>query len=88
MSTVDSILKEYLLFLSVVFLINIDEFCKPQPKLDHTTLRQGSRERNNATEQIKIVTLAMIFSNSLTERQKTGFRLIFFVRDVVLPIED
>ena len=26
------------------------------------------------------------FSDSLTERQKTGFSVNFFVRDVVLPI--
>ena len=27
------------------------------------------------------------FSDSLTERQKTGFSVSFFVRDVVLPID-
>ena len=27
------------------------------------------------------------FSVSLTERQKTGFRVSFFIRDVVLPID-
>ena len=27
------------------------------------------------------------FSDSLTERQKTGFSINFFVRDVVLPID-
>ena len=35
-------------------------FCKPQSKLDLPTLRQSSRERKNATEQIKNLTLARI----------------------------
>ena len=35
-------------------------YCKPQSKLDIPTLRQGSRERENATEQIKNMTLASI----------------------------
>ena len=35
-------------------------FCKPQSKLDLLTLRQGSRERKNATEQIENMTLARI----------------------------
>ena len=33
-------------------------FGKPQSKLDLLTLRQGSRERKNAMEQIKNMTLA------------------------------
>ena len=35
-------------------------FCNPQSKLHLPTLRQGSRERKNATEQIKNMTLARI----------------------------
>ena len=35
-------------------------FCKPKSKLDLPTLRHGSRERKNTTEQIKNVTLARI----------------------------
>ena len=35
-------------------------FSKPQSKLDLPTLRQGSRERKNATEQIKNMILARI----------------------------
>ena len=36
-------------------------FCKPQSKLDLPTLRQGSRERKNATEQIKNMTHARTY---------------------------
>ena len=35
-------------------------FCKAQSKLDLPTLRQGSRERKNATEVIKNMTIARI----------------------------
>ena len=33
-------------------------FCKPQSKLDLSTLRQGTEKEKNATEQIKNMTLA------------------------------
>ena len=35
-------------------------FCKAQSKLDLPTLRHGSRDRKNATEQTKNMTLARI----------------------------
>ena len=64
MSTVDSIFSIVILHICMsFFLINIVEFfCKPQSKLDLPTLRLGSRERKNATEQIKNMTLARIFA--------------------------
>ena len=55
MPTIDSIFSIAIFsYLYVVILIYIVEFCKPQPKLDLSTLRQGSRERKNATEYIYI----------------------------------
>ena len=36
------------------------ELCKPLSKLNLSTLRQGSREKKNATEQMRNLTLANI----------------------------
>ena len=60
MSTVDSI---YLVLYFRILVCPYENqcwrvYCQPQSKLDLPTLRQGCRERKNATEQIKIMTLA------------------------------
>ena len=46
-----------------VFESTLLSLCKPQSKLDLPTLRQDSRERKNATEQIKNMSLARIQCN-------------------------
>ena len=58
-------------------------FCKPQSKLDLPTRRHGSRERKNATEQIKNMTLA-----SLSRRYAISSfpftRLLYYVLCLIL----
>ena len=56
-----------ILLLIVIFHISVSlfqstllSFCKPQSKLDNSTLRHGSRESKNATEKIENMTLAWI----------------------------
>ena len=44
-----------------LFETTLLSFCKTHSKLDLPTLRQGSRERKNATEQIKNMKLDRIF---------------------------
>ena len=59
--TVDSIFSMVILHICMSLLEStLLSFCKPQSKLDLPTLRQGSRERKYATEQIKNMTLARI----------------------------
>ena len=54
MSTVDSIFSIVIFHICMsLFESTLLNFCKPQSKLGHATLRHGSRERKNATEQIK-----------------------------------
>ena len=47
-------------YLYVVIRINIVRFLQTPVKFDHPTLRKGSRERKNASEQIKNMTLTRI----------------------------
>ena len=49
MSTVDPIFIIVIFILICRLFINIVEFYKPLSKLDLPTVRQGSRERKNAT---------------------------------------
>ena len=53
------------MIFTLVFLLNTVECCKPLSKLDLPTLRQGSRERKSATEQIKNASLARIRTQAL-----------------------
>ena len=54
-------------------------FIATQSKLDLPTLRQGSRERKNATEQIKNMTLAMIWTQVLRHIAPTLYQLSYDV---------
>ena len=49
-----------------------------EPKMDGRSTRKTQRVADQAKPP---------FSHSLPERQKTGFCVNFFVRDVVLPID-
>ena len=69
MSTIDSIFSMVIVIVIVIVIFHICMslfestllcFRKPQSKLDLPTIRQGSRERKNATEQIKNMSLAKI----------------------------
>ena len=76
-----------------LFETTLLSFCKTHSKLDLPTLRQGRRERKNATEQIKNMKLARIFfifhhtfylfrcalsfSATLSKRWEVQFRLGF-----------
>ena len=54
MSTVDFIFRIVIFHICMSLLESILlSFCRPRSKLDLPTLRQGSRERKNATEQKK-----------------------------------
>ena len=56
MSIVDSIISIVIFhILYVVMLVNIVVFLQIPVKFALQTIRHGTRERNNATEQIKIV---------------------------------
>ena len=62
MSTVDSICSIVIFHICMsLFESILLSFCKPQSKFDLPTLRQGSRERKNATEQTKNMTRARIY---------------------------
>ena len=59
--------KMYYVFGIVIFHICLSlfestslNFCKPQSKLDLPALHHGSRERKNATDQIKNMTFALM----------------------------
>ena len=52
-------------------------FCQPQSKLDLLTLRRVSRERKNATEQIKNMTLARIWTQILRYIAPTLYQLSY-----------
>ena len=58
-------MKHMYIYVIVIFIISMSlfestlfSFCKLKSKLDLPTLRQGSSERKNATEQIKNMILA------------------------------
>ena len=61
MSTVDSVFSMIIFHICMsLFQSTLLSFCKPQSKLVLPTLRQGSREKKNATEQIKNMTFVRI----------------------------
>ena len=59
MSTVDSIFSIVIFYICIsLYESTLLSYCNPKSKLDLPTLREGSREGKNATEQIKNMTLA------------------------------
>ena len=63
-------------------------FCNPLSKLDIPTLRQGSRERKNATEHIKNMTLARIQTQAhgSSRRCSTNWAWIRILASVIFLI--
>ena len=74
------------IWLSLSFLINIIVFYKPQSNLDLPKLRQDIRERRNATEQIKNLTLAMIrtHAHDLARRCSSHWATVSVYRSWIL----
>ena len=66
MSTVDSIFGIVTFFANCLssFESTLWNFCKPLSKFDLPKLRQGSRERKNATEEKRRKTLARILTKA------------------------